>query len=103
MTREEILACLTDRPCTVCKFHSENGCGKWKCVFEQKPEETDTERLRKGIEWIMDEYQDEINRLEEDRRENRGIGFDDALTCGKIGAYGKAVADLKDLLEGEEE
>ena len=103
MTREEILACLTDRPCTVCKFHSENGCGKWNCVFEEEPEESDAEKLRKEIEWLIDEYQDEVNKLEEERRTYRGIGFGDAMNCGKIGAYGKAVADLKDLLEGVEE
>ncbi len=41
MTREEQLACLTDRPCEVCKFHGENGCCRWKCVFEEEP--TDAE------------------------------------------------------------
>lgn len=25
---------LTDRPCSVCEFHKENGCYKWNCVFE---------------------------------------------------------------------
>lgn len=25
---------LTDRPCSVCEFHKENGCCKWNCVFE---------------------------------------------------------------------
>lgn len=25
---------LTDRPCEVCKHHSENGCTEWKCIFE---------------------------------------------------------------------
>lgn len=25
---------LTDRPCPVCEFHTENGCSKWNCVFE---------------------------------------------------------------------
>ena len=24
---------LTDRPCSVCKFHTEHGCSKWECVF----------------------------------------------------------------------
>lgn len=43
MTREEQLACLTDRPCDVCKFHGENGCCKWNCVFEEEP--TDAEPL----------------------------------------------------------
>ena len=26
---------LTDRPCEVCEFHSDNGCSKWKCIFEE--------------------------------------------------------------------
>ena len=26
---------LKDRPCEVCEFHSDNGCNKWKCVFEE--------------------------------------------------------------------
>lgn len=34
MTVDELLACLTDRPCDVCKFHTENGCTEWYCVFE---------------------------------------------------------------------
>lgn len=37
MTNTEKLNCLTDRPCTVCKYHKENGCSKWSCVFEQEP------------------------------------------------------------------
>lgn len=45
MTREELLDCLTDRPCDVCKFHTETGCSKWKCVFEEPIDEN------KG-EWI---------------------------------------------------
>ncbi|MBQ1294659.1 MAG: hypothetical protein IIY21_11510 [Clostridiales bacterium] len=38
MTREEQLACLKDRPCSVCKFHTD-GCSRWTCVFEDEPEE----------------------------------------------------------------
>lgn len=37
MTRQEQLSCLTDRPCAVCKYHSDNGCTQWKCVFEEQP------------------------------------------------------------------
>ena len=33
MTDRELLECLTDRPCDVCKFHGENGCTQWACVF----------------------------------------------------------------------
>ena len=35
MTSEELINCLEGRPCSVCKFHGETGCQKWKCVFEQ--------------------------------------------------------------------
>ena len=46
MTREDQLACLTDRPCSVCKFHRENGCCKWSCVFEEEPEEEATDEMK---------------------------------------------------------
>ena len=36
MTRAEILDCLTDRPCEVCKFHESGRCERWDCVFEEK-------------------------------------------------------------------
>lgn len=58
---------------------------------------------RKDIEWLIDQYQDEINKLEEERRTYRGIGFGDAMNCGKIGAYGRVIADLKGLLDESEE
>lgn len=38
MTDKEKLSCLIDRPCTACKFHNEDGCCKWNCVFDQKSE-----------------------------------------------------------------
>ena len=43
MTREEQLSCLTDRPCDVCKFHTENGCDRWECVFEEEPDDCEDE------------------------------------------------------------
>lgn len=30
----EQISHLTDRPCSVCEFHKEDGCSKWECVFE---------------------------------------------------------------------
>ena len=36
MTDNEKLSCLIDRPCAACKFHKEEGCSKWSCVFEEK-------------------------------------------------------------------
>ncbi len=35
---EERLACLIDRPCSVCKCHTAHGCAKWTCVFEEYQE-----------------------------------------------------------------
>lgn len=41
MTRAEILNCLTDRPCEVCKFHESGKCERWDCVFEEKPDDAE--------------------------------------------------------------
>lgn len=30
----ELTECLTDRPCDVCRFKTENGCNRWECVFK---------------------------------------------------------------------
>lgn len=39
MTRADLLHCITDRPCAVCRFNEDgNGCKKWNCMFEEKPE-----------------------------------------------------------------
>ena len=47
MTSKELLNCLKDRPCSVCKFRDEHGCHKWTCVFEEETED----EPKKG-EWI---------------------------------------------------
>ena len=58
MTDNEKLSCLIDRPCTACKFHKENGCSKWSCVFEEKSDVPEGEyikkedALKKAEEWI---------------------------------------------------
>lgn len=44
MTREEQLACLKDRPCDVCKMRTEHGCSSWECVFEQAPDDENSNR-----------------------------------------------------------
>lgn len=41
MTRAEILDCLTDRPCDVCRFHESGRCERWDCVFEEKPDDVE--------------------------------------------------------------
>ena len=30
---------LKGRPCEVCEFHSDNGCSRWRCVFEEVQDE----------------------------------------------------------------
>ena len=57
MTRAEILNCLTDRPCEVCKFHESGRCERWDCVFEEKPD--DAEPCRDA-----DNYENEIADLQ---------------------------------------
>ena len=44
MTDNEKLSCLIDRPCTACKFHKEEGCSKWSCVFEEKADVSEREK-----------------------------------------------------------
>lgn len=68
MTRKEILACLTDRPCTVCKFHSENGCGKWNCVFEEEPEDESVSAILDEMKSIVDRMIDDGLKMIEKRR-----------------------------------
>ena len=71
MTREEILACLTDRPCTVCKFHSEEGCGKWNCVFEEEPEDKPVNVMLDEMKSIVDRMIDDgLKMIEKRRKEN---------------------------------
>lgn len=41
MTSKELLACITDRPCEACKYHGENGCSKWSCVFDEQPDDSE--------------------------------------------------------------
>lgn len=51
MTREEMLACLEDRPCNVCKYHTEKGCERWSCVFEEEPGDTENKGVRIHGHW----------------------------------------------------
>ena len=62
MTREDLLACLKDRPCDVCKFHTDKGCDKWKCVFESEldGEEIIPEQL---VGDIMEEVEKEFDKV----------------------------------------
>ena len=60
MTDNEKLSCLIDRPCTACKFHKENDCSIWSCVFEEKPDVPGrekwipvSERLPETTEYVL--------------------------------------------------
>lgn len=50
MTSKELLNCLKDRPCSVCKFRDENGCHKWKCVFEEPTDDSVLEDIKAEID-----------------------------------------------------
>lgn len=50
MTADELIACLTDRPCGACKFHTDLGCSKWTCVFEER--ESQAEKIIKKIKQL---------------------------------------------------
>ena len=55
MTRADLLHCITDRPCAVCRFNEDgNGCKKWNCVFDEKPENDTLD---------LDAWDDMINEL----------------------------------------
>ena len=41
MTSKELLECLVNRPCEACKYHGENGCSQWNCVFDEKPDDSE--------------------------------------------------------------
>ena len=56
------------------------------------------------IERLIEEYQQTIELLEEDRK-NDGITISNAYRTAKIGVYGKVIEDLRAVLEelrGEE-
>lgn len=68
--------------------------------FEDGTENVITKRL---IENLLESYKDEVDEMREYRRKNPGINLNDAMTTGKIGAYGRVIADLTELLESEGE
>lgn len=70
MTREELLNCLTGRPCSVCTFKKENGCSKWNCVFEKKTDDI----------------------CEEEKKKLNAIAFD---LLSEVEGYEQAIDDIK--------
>ena len=75
MTATELLSYLTDRPCEACKFHGENGCCKWNCVFDEKPTHIESEEDKDIYDRLLNMLNDtrELIKQLEDR------GLDDQL------------------------
>ena len=68
MTDNEKLSCLINRPCTVCKFHKEEGCSKWSCIFEEKSDvpESDSTDLSHIFDNVTQEELLALERLKGD-------------------------------------
>ena len=64
MTSKELLKCLKDRPCSVCKFRDENGCHKWTCVFEEETE--DEPKAKYLINLVLADIKKEIADMDGD-------------------------------------
>lgn len=54
------------------------------------------------IERLIEEYQQTIELLEEDRKNDK-MTVSNAYRTAKIGVYGKVIEDLRAVLEGEED
>lgn len=59
--------------------------------------------MRENIEYLINEYTEAINLLEEDCK-NDGVTISNAYRTAKIGVYEKVIQDLQQILEeGEDE
>lgn len=54
------------------------------------------------IERLIEEYQRNIELLEEDRKNDK-MTVSNAYRTAKIGVYAKVIEDLQEILEGESE
>ena len=84
MTREEMLACLNDRPCDVCKFHTEKGCERWNCIFEEEPDDAEND-----VDTMLNKIKEKVKNLQ---GENFYVGFN---TCKN------RVLDILDNMRGD--
>ena len=58
--------------------------------------------MRENIEWLIEQYTDKIEQLEQDAKERtRGIGM--TYITGAIRAYSEVVEDLQTLLDESED
>lgn len=90
-----MLACLNDRPCNVCKFHTENGCARWSCVFEEEPDSEQAEVQAyfdresfgwdKGRKALIEDIKAEIDKAQEPYQTN--TAYDEGVRFGLMLAY----------------
>lgn len=55
-----------------------------------------------NVQWCIDEYKREIEIREQDLQENKGISTGNMFKIAQKGVYGRAVADLTEVLDAEE-
>ena len=55
-----------------------------------------------NIQWLIDQYQHNVETIQEDLRENGFQMINHGYLTGKLGVYAKAVKDLEDLLNADE-
>ena len=55
-------------------------------------------KIIQNINWLIEQYRQNIELLEEDRR-SEGTTISNAYRCAKIGVYSKVVDDLQAVLE----
>lgn len=61
----------------------------------------DNAKLKENIQWLIDQYQHNVETIQEDLRENGFQMINHGYLTGKLGVYAKAVKDLEDLLNAE--
>jgi len=55
-------------------------------------------KMRENIQWLIEQYEHQVETLEQDLHENSGISVGNSYKTGKKGVYGKVIADLKEVL-----
>ena len=59
--------------------------------------------MREKIQSLIEEYENAIELLEQDRAEEKYLTVANAYRTAKIGVFQKVVDDLRMMLEGEED
>lgn len=96
MTDNEKLSCLIDRPCTTCKFHKEEGCSKWSCVFEKKSGVPKGEYIKK--EDILKELKQNENFFREGFKKYQDINIERAIAYRAVAnSYKYLILFIDDL------